>query len=177
MPTAIEIAQQIVDANLREHPPGSNRGPLIDRMLRSAGVEPGNPWCAAFVSWCFRQATGAKPAFNSAGSLTIRNWFNKEGRFSIDPQDLLGWRGALFGWTNPDCIHGHIGLVRARFTAEGKVVAIGTLEGNTNPGGSRNGDGAYALRRGVPIDGENRLWFLNTTGLPGGDGWNPRDLF
>lgn len=176
MPTAIEIAQQIVDSYLREHPPGSNRGPLIDQMLRSTGVEPGNPWCAAFVSWCFFQATGVKPPFHSAGSQVIRNWFKKKGRFSVDPQELLTWRGALFGWTNPDRIHGHIGLVRARFTAKGKVVAIGTLEGNTNPGGSRNGDGAYALRRAVPIGGSNRLWFLDTTGLPGGDWWPPSNL-
>lgn len=169
--SAREIAADIVTDNLRETPRGSNRGPLIDQMLKSAGVGVGNPWCAAFVSWCFLQATGEKPPFNSASSQAIMRWFKKQGRFSTDPQDLLEWKGALFGWTNRDRIHGHIGLIRARFTAEGRVVAIGTLEGNTNDGGSRNGDGAYSLRRGVPVDGSHRLWFLNTTGLPGGDFW------
>lgn len=171
MPTALAIAHQIVEDHLRETPRDSNRGPLIDKMLLSTGTPIGNPWCAAFVSWCFLQATGKKPAFNSAGSQAIMRWFKQEDRFSYNPPDLLRWKGALFGWTNADKAHGHIGLVRARFTSNGKIAAIGTLEGNTNEGGSRNGDGAYALRRGVPVDGSKRLWFLNTTGLPGGDFW------
>lgn len=28
-----------------------NRGPWVDRYLAAAGVEPGNPWCAAFVTF------------------------------------------------------------------------------------------------------------------------------
>lgn len=168
---ALAVAQQIVSSGLREQPPGSNRGVLIDKMLRSAGAPPPNPWCAAFVSWCFREATGKPPVFNSAGSQFIRIYFERNGRLTYDPQKLLEWKGALFGWTLPDKKHGHIGLVKGRLTTEGKVVAIETLEGNTSLGGSRNGDGAYSLKRNVPYSASHRIWLLNTTGLPGGDWW------
>ena len=29
---------------VKEDPPNSNRGPLIDEWLEAAGVPPGNPW-------------------------------------------------------------------------------------------------------------------------------------
>lgn len=35
-----------------EDPPGSNRGHRIDEWLQRAGVSTGEPWCAAFASWC-----------------------------------------------------------------------------------------------------------------------------
>lgn len=167
--TAIDVAKIWLG---QKETKGPNRSPFIDRINRAVGVPLGSPWCASFVTFCFTDAGREKPEWASAGSQAIMRWFKKNKRFSTSAQDILKWKGALFGWTNADKIHGHIGIVRARFTTDGKIVAIGTLEGNTNDGGSRNGDGAYALRRGVPVDGSKRLWFLNTTGLPGGDWWN-----
>jgi uncharacterized protein (TIGR02594 family) len=35
-----------------EEPPGSNRGPRIDEWLQRCHVSTGQPWCAAFASWC-----------------------------------------------------------------------------------------------------------------------------
>ena len=40
-----------------EDPPGSNRGRTVSAYLRSVSLAPGNPWCAAFVYWCFEQAS------------------------------------------------------------------------------------------------------------------------
>ena len=171
MPSALDIAHRIVRSNLRENPPNSNRGLLIDKMLLSARAGVGQPWCAAFVSWCFRQATDNPPDFNSASSQFIRRWFEKRDWLSFDPQDLLRWNGALFGWTNPDRIHGHIGFVRQRFTKMGRVVSIGTLEGNTDRTMERNGDGAYALRRSIAAMDDKPLWFLNTSEIEGGRWW------
>lgn len=171
MPSALDIAHRIVRSDLRENPPGSNRGPLIDEMLLFVGVRPGQPWCAAFVSWCFRQASGKAPGFSSASSQAIRRWFEKREWLSFDPQELLRWNGALFGWTNPDRIHGHIGLVKRRFTRNGRVVSIGTLEGNTNLRQERNGDGAYALHRSIAAMDDKPLWFLNTSEIEGGKWW------
>jgi|SRR5688572_27364344 len=171
MKTALSIASEIVASKLREQPPGSNRGLLIDKIMRATGIEPPQPWCAAFVCWGFRQATGKPPEFNTASSQALKRWFESRGLLSYNPQDLLKWNGALFGWTNEDKAHGHIGFVKARFTTEGKVIAIGTLEGNTNRGGSRNGDGAYELRRNVPYNAAHRIWLLNTSAIEGGNWW------
>jgi len=173
MSTAIEYAQNYVDKMLRES--GPNRGPEINKMLKSARTPAGQPWCAAFVCYCFRLAIGNIPDFNSAGTVVIRNWFRRYQRYTCDPDAMVQWKGGLFGWTNEDGITGHIGFIRNRLTVSVdhklEVVAIQTLEGNTNPGGSRNGDGAYSLRRAVPVDGRHSLWFLNTSGLTGGDWW------
>lgn len=171
MPSALDIAHRIVLSNLRENPPSSNRAPLIDKMLKSAGTIVGLPWCAAFVSWCFRQASGNIPNFNSASSQLIRRWFENRGWLSFDPQDLLRRKGALFGWTNPDRAHGHIGFVQKRFTKLGRVVSLGTLEGNTNRSMERNGDGAYALHRSIAAMDDKPLWFLNTSEIEGGRWW------
>lgn len=37
---------------ITEDPPGSNRGPRIDQWLQRCHVSTGQPWCAAFASWC-----------------------------------------------------------------------------------------------------------------------------
>jgi hypothetical protein len=168
MAHALDIALRFAADGLRESPPGSNRGPVIADMLRSVGAAAGQPWCAAFVSWCFQAASGEAAPFRSASSQAIRRWFESKGMLSRDPSAMLGWRGALFGWTNADRIHGHIGLVRARLVEGGRIVAIGTVEGNTSAKGSRNGDGVYALRRPVL---SRRFWFLNCGELPGGAWW------
>lgn len=38
-----------------EEPLGSNRAPLIDLMVKPAGIGFGHPWCAAFVSFVLRE--------------------------------------------------------------------------------------------------------------------------
>src|SRR5574341_760686 len=43
---------------VREHPPGSNRGPEIDRWCRWANGLTGYPWCAAFMCGMVREACG-----------------------------------------------------------------------------------------------------------------------
>src|SRR5262249_55984137 len=40
-----------------EQPPGSNESPAIaEYRTATAGAQPGEPWCAYFVSWAARQA-------------------------------------------------------------------------------------------------------------------------
>lgn len=170
MTNAILCAKRYV--GLRENPPKSNRHPDIDRWFKNIGVAKGQAWCANFVSNMFLEATGDLPPFASASSQAIKRWAQANGRFFSDPDYLAKCKGALFGWTlKDDPTHGHVGLVRARYTSGGEVVAIGTVEGNTSGGGVRLGDGVYELRRGVPIDGRHPLWFVNTSGLAGGEWW------
>ena len=35
---------------------GNNDGQRVEEYLRSCNLKKGNPWCAAFVTWTFKQA-------------------------------------------------------------------------------------------------------------------------
>src|SRR5689334_18055828 len=53
------LVQQVLDKaisqdGVTEDPPGSNRGEKVEAYLRSTGLGPGFPWCAAFVNWCIQ---------------------------------------------------------------------------------------------------------------------------
>ncbi len=37
---------------------GNNKGKFVKKYLQPTGLPEGNSWCAAFVSWCFLQASG-----------------------------------------------------------------------------------------------------------------------
>jgi hypothetical protein len=54
---ALEVALRELAAAVREEPPGSNDGPRVREYLAPTGLR-GVPWCAAFASWCDREAAG-----------------------------------------------------------------------------------------------------------------------
>jgi hypothetical protein len=65
------IAQSVLavaksQLGVQEHPRGSNSGPEVDRYLAFVHTRPGEPWCAAAVSWCCNGAAlpkcGTAPA-------------------------------------------------------------------------------------------------------------------
>jgi hypothetical protein len=105
-----------------EQPPGSNDGPAI-AAYRSVvpGSQPGDPWCAEFVSWAAAQ--GGTPlgdggtGFRSVAALT--SWAAQTGRLlpagsTPQPGDLI-----LFG-------DRHVGIVES-VEPDG---TIDTVEGN-----------------------------------------------
>ncbi|RZI42052.1 peptidoglycan-binding protein [Herbaspirillum sp. HC18] len=131
-----------------EKPPGSNRGPQVDKYVQSVGLDPngGFAWCVAFIYYCFEQASkkrnAANPMIRTAG--VIDHW-NKAGAKGIpritnskaiaDPS--LVQPGQIFVMDLGGGL-GHSGLVE-RVTG-GKLV---TVEGNSNDGGSREGIGVF----------------------------------
>lgn len=148
---------------------GKNRSPVIDELNKWAGVPMGSPYCAVSCSrWIF-ECGGKAP--KTAGSKAFRDWFAQKGLLSWDAQSLLGWKGAFGGWTNPDG-HGHVFLIEKRYTSffglGKKVVAIGTLEGNSNSAGSRDGEGFCRNKRKV---NSKNFWFCDASALPGGAYW------
>ena len=156
---------------------GVNRGALIDRMLQFCGAQPGNPYCAAGVSWCFHLATGKlanQGGFpTSASSQEIRRWFEKQGLASTNVNDLLRWRGALFGWTKQsDFNTGHIGIILNLIVEGGQVVELITAEFNTSASGAltKEGNGSFIKKR-KPLA---HFWYLNTSSIPGGSWWDDR---
>lgn len=119
----------------------------------------------------FPQAPGIK-ILKTASSQALLKWFKSKGLTSANPQDILEWKGALAIRTDPDQIHGHVTLIKNRFTTtEGLLAAIGTLEGNTDKNGGSNGDGAYERKRKIPLS-PYKWTFCDTSSLIGGQWWN-----
>lgn len=124
-----------------EQPPGSNRGVEVDYWIRETGLDPkqGLPWCAAFVHQVGRQAIGAAwPVPRTASVKAIATWAAGLHETPLAGDLFLLWNQGLGRYA-------HVGFVETvlpggRFT---------TLEGNTNPGGSRDGFGVFRRERAV----------------------------
>lgn len=129
---------------VREEPRGSNRGVEIDYFVHEAGLDPkgGFPWCAAFVGQIGRQALGHRwPCPRTASVMALVQWAKPfADRWLTSPEvgDLFViWNAALDGGR-----FAHVGFVVSA-TADD----FATVEGNSNPGGGREGYGVFSLTR------------------------------
>lgn len=127
--------------NVREDGKRPNRGPQIDRFLRTAGLEPDNckdaagySWCAAFVYTCFKEAGIKIPKT----ALVKKLWDLSEDNRVEAPEP-----GDVFIHLAPDGKKGHTGIVK-EVHDDGSITSI---DGNTNQAGSSNGDGVYIKKR------------------------------
>lgn len=102
---------------MQERTPGSNSGPLIDEWLKSVGVGPGDPWCAAFVYAVLTEA-GVSARATASAKQCLEQY---QRRWYPDPGDL-------FGWVNVDGT-GHVGFVIG--DVENDALAVVTCEGNS----------------------------------------------
>ena len=109
------------------------------------GMKNREPWCAAFVAWCVREAGRAEGWLNAGEtnrprSAAVRDW--------VPAALKLGWR--VFGPGDPllfpqagDIVvfkFSHIGIVTERDSYD-----VRTIEGNTGAQGER--EGKYVMRR------------------------------
>jgi len=126
------------EVGVREH--SRNRGPEIDGYNREIGHDPEkrDPWCAIFVSAMVKRACAALgvpvPIHLTAGCFTLDEQAPRQMRRSVPTA------GSIF-ITNG---HKHTGFVEADL-GDG---SYRTIEGNTNDGGSPEGDGVYLRTRG-----------------------------
>jgi hypothetical protein len=120
---------------------GINSGVEVEMYLAAAGLGKGNPWCASFVAWTFKQCTNIK--VKSAG--WVPSWFPKNklifrrGELNVRPAQSGDLIGIWFANKNRLA---HIGF----YQKESGDFTI-SVEGNTNEEGSREGDGVYRKRR------------------------------
>lgn len=120
---------------------GKNDGEEVDQILKSVGLEGSKaPWCAAFVVWVGDSALGrdSNPYPRSAWSPDfVRNpqWNRGDGRVPLPASTF----GIYFSSLKRV---GHTGLIE-KVSGDFAI----TIEGNTNDGGSRDGDGVYRRRR------------------------------
>lgn len=143
----IEIAASQI--GVMEDPPGSNRGPQVEKYLGSVGCIPGDPWCASFVYWCFNEAAKSSNIENpllKTGSC-MNHWNNTKGKKILNRNTMnnssLVHPGYIFIMDHGSG-KGHTGIVRN--VADGYVQ---TIEGNTNIAGSREGLGVAELKRKI----------------------------
>lgn len=69
---------------VRERPLGSNSGPEVDGYLARVGLEPGHPWCLAFVYYCVDEAAKRlgvpNPLLRTASCSRLYRWAREDGR-------------------------------------------------------------------------------------------------
>lgn len=126
---------------------GSNSGPQVNKYLESVGITVPSAWCMAFVYYCVNRAcqemgvqnplvkTGYCPD-TARWAKSNKVYFTTDG-FKTGDIFLLMDREAD-PWF-------HTGFV-VKVLSDTKIL---TIEGNTNPGGSANGDGIYERERGI----------------------------
>jgi peptidoglycan hydrolase-like protein with peptidoglycan-binding domain len=147
------------EIGVREEPLGSNKGKRVVEYQASVGIPGGGePWCAAFVYFCFQQAAaklGVKnPVIKTASVLDHWNTARDQGIKRVLHDDAvqnpaLVKPGMIFIISTGNGT-GHTGLVES--ISGTKLV---TIEGNTNDDGSREGIGVFR-RSGRSIDSINR---------------------
>lgn len=122
---ALEIAQGEIAAGACEQDE-NNAGPFVEKYLNGLAEPPAN-WCAAFISWCFVQASQTILMMPFKYSLSARAIYNefKRNQKIIDlpvPGDLIFfWRGSKDSWM------GHIGIVHDIDLDSNRIY---TIEGN-----------------------------------------------
>lgn len=117
---------------------GKNDGKQVESYLKSVKSVKGNPWCAAFVAWCFDQC-GVK----TVRSAWSPSWFPSNRVIWKQGVGTVPHAGNVFGiWFNNRNRIAHVGFIDEW---HGKYAI--TVEGNTNDAGSREGDGVYRKRR------------------------------
>jgi hypothetical protein len=131
---ALEIAKTQI--GVQEEPMYSNWGPQVKQYLASVGIDEAAYWCAAFVCWCFDQASQAMgvkfPFIRTGGVMIFYTWVKTHHpEWIVSSGPMPGDIGILdFGNGK-----GHMFLVEAAYD-----LTCDTIEGNSNEDGSRNGE-------------------------------------
>lgn len=132
---------------------GNNDGARIEAYLATTGLKKGEPWCAAFLSWVFKQAGYEQP---------VTAW--SPALFPSVRQVKLPAPGMLFGIYFPSLQRiGHCGIIEQ---VNGNFI-IG-IEGNTNLNGSRDGNGVHRKLRHVKTIYRYADWINNNKKKKGG---------
>ena len=144
--TAGDVLAGVLAANrqVKEQPKGDNTGTEVNRYLKSVGLDPGLPWCAAFVYYIFselsKRLSQPNPLPKTGG--VMNHWETAPADVKIKIADArtnpsLIKPGQIFIMTRPGKGTGHTGIVISSDPAKGTFTSI---EGNTNDQQSGEGD-------------------------------------
>ena len=132
VPTAEQFVGWVKEAT------GANDGPWVEAIQRVTGNRRGDAWCASFVAVVLDLAyRGRNPLPRTASCDALLAFARTHERLVPEPEpgDVF-----LVLKTADDAVH--TGVV-TRVTPD----TVGTIEGNTNPGGAVDGDGVYRRTR------------------------------
>lgn len=160
----VEIIQRDIDGNLRETH-GRNRSPRIDYFNSRVNIPLGSPYCAAGAWSAIQDACdelGLKNPVKATG------WSQSFSKKSFVPERYIRAGGSLgqkgdgvvFQSIN-DPSRGHFAILSED---QEDPPFFNTVEYNTDSGGSRDGDGAYAKIRS--IHGDVSKIFVCFTDIP-----------
>ena len=135
----IKIAQN--EVGVKENPANSNNVKYNTWYYGKSVSGAAYPWCAAFVSWCFKSAQGLCP--KTASCLTMLQWFEGKGQTVKDPKpgDIV-----FFKYSTNTRRTNHVGIV---IGVEGKIIR--TIEGNTSVSSNDNGGSVMERMRNKNI--------------------------
>ncbi len=142
---------------------GNNRGRMIELFLNGVKQPPGQPWCAAFVHhvgyWShfdYASETSTWPLPSTASCYMLGVYAKQRGVLREAPEDgdvFLLWNATLARFARTGVV--------ARVRSDGETPRgdpwfdCDTIEGNTDAGGSREGDGVMRrVRRFYPKVGD-----------------------
>ena len=126
--SALEVAKGELAKGVKEE--GVNTGTEVDQYLAAAGVGPGNPWCASFVTWSLEQA-GHK--MDGGGWAGVQTWVRAAEAKThdlqlVDAADARPGDIVVYDWGGQEDFgaDGHIGFLASNVEGD-KFTA---LEGN-----------------------------------------------
>ena len=166
----VDVANEYL--SVREVPRNSNLGPQVEEFQRSVGEHAvGGAWCSCFVYYiCLQVANSMK--LDTKVKKTARamahwyyapdsdlEWLDVKDASKVRPGMMfvqIANENRLLDARRRDIekASGHIGFVTSTVDEAGWFSSV---EGNTNPGGSREGGGVYARRRHIS---ENIVGFV-----------------
>lgn len=158
---------------------GHNRGPEVEMFLRSCGLGPGYPWCAASTTHAIK-AGGASVRDSRGRSvlsalatahlradtvIPVRDVQN--GLYRPQPGDLLVWRRGGGPKGHIAMVNGEDAASRAYFMEPWDGRCGETIEGNTSSGrrgSQRDGDGQWLRTRCIePLGSLRPVAFVPVT--------------
>lgn len=144
----LEIAR--LELGVTEDPAGSNRVKYWD--IFGPGWQ-GQPWCVAFIAWCFDKA-GERMAFFGGGktascSMLLR-WYREQG-LTVPVEDVQVGDIVILNFHGTKDTE-HCGLVTEvnRWAVTRELMQIQTIEGNTSVNGSQDNGGMVAEKTRYP---------------------------
>ena len=137
----LEIARG--ELGYTENPPGSNRTKYWDEF--GAGWQ-GQPWCVAFLWWCFHRAGEGSAFFAGAKTAscgTLLRWYKAQG-LTVPVHDVQPGDIVILNFSGTQDTQ-HCGLV-----VEVDGLYIITVEGNTSQSGSQSNGGMVCRKTRFP---------------------------
>jgi hypothetical protein len=151
----VKSGNKVIDIALKEHAAGvyetsKNQGPGIEKYWTATNYTDGyknrEPWCAAFICWILKESglftEIERP--KTAAAFGFENWAdNLSSKVKIVRKPTLVTKGdiVIFSFS-------HIAIATSDSDKDGDFT---TVEGNTNPAGSREGNGVYKKTRNLSV--------------------------